>query len=110
MASALKMRPKKRKFTKYARDPIYKKLYTIWKEKVHLIAGHVLDRSALSALNHGACAQYCVTTHKFHGTAMKAMAARATHISRVYVDVLDPGPHAQAQVRSIISLCTRSQR
>jgi hypothetical protein len=105
VAFALKMRKKKKKcnFTKYARSPIYRKLYAILKEKVRSIA-------VLNVLDHGSCIRSHITTIKFHGAAMKAMAARATHVSRVYVDVLDPGPHTQSQVRSIVSLCARLQR
>jgi hypothetical protein len=62
---------------------------------VRSIASHALDRSALSALDCGACARSRVTTYKFHDAAMKAMAARATCVSQVYMDAPDPGPHAQ---------------
>ena len=46
------------------------------------------------ALDHRACTQsQCtrslVTAYKTHSTTMKAMEARATRVSRVYVDVLD---------------------
>jgi hypothetical protein len=55
------------------------------------IARLVLDRSAL---NREVYAQSLVTDHKTHGTALKAMAARATRISWVYVDALDRRPHS----------------
>jgi hypothetical protein len=60
VASTLKICPKERNLTKYARGPIYRKLYAVWKEKVRLIA-------MLNALDCGACARSRVTTHKFHG-------------------------------------------
>ena len=63
-----------------------------------------LDREGV--LDHEVCARSHITAPIFHGVAMKVMAARATRISRVYVDVLDrgaldPDPHARSQVRSI---------
>jgi hypothetical protein len=70
-------------------------MYIVWKEKVRLIAGLSLDRSAL---DRKVCSRSHVTAYKTYGAAMKAMVARVTHVSRVYVDTLDrgaldPGPH-----------------
>jgi hypothetical protein len=49
VASALKMCPEKCSFAKYARGPIYRKLYAVWKEEVRSIAGHALYHSAQCA-------------------------------------------------------------
>jgi hypothetical protein len=66
-------------------------MYVVWKEKVCSIVGLALD--------HEVCARSHVTAPKTHGAAMKAMVARATHVSWVYMDALDRGeldpvPHA----------------
>ena len=63
-------------------------MYDVWKEKVRLIAGLALNREVY--------ARSFVTAYKTHGVAMKAMAARATRVSWVYVDALN-----RESVRSI---------
>jgi hypothetical protein len=80
-------------------------MYVVRKEKVRSIAWLVLDHNAL---NRKVCARSHVTTHKTHSVAMKAMAARAVRVSRVYVDVLDHRPCAQSwSIRSIAGALDR---
>ena len=54
----------------YTSGPIYRKIYAIWKEKVLLIAGSVLD---CSALNRKVYARSHITTPIFHSVAENAM-------------------------------------
>ena len=61
-----------------------------------------LDREG--ALDHDGCARSHVIAPISHSAVMKAMAARATHVSRVHVDAVD------REVHSIVSLCARSHK
>jgi hypothetical protein len=62
-------------------------------KKMRSIAGPVLDRSALSALDRTQLLQFLTAQSRMRWP-------RATRGSQVYMDALDPSPHARSQARS----------
>jgi hypothetical protein len=89
----------------YIRGPIYRKIYAVWKEKVHSIAVRSMCSITRCALDRAQPLQY--------PTAQPRMQwPRATRGSQEYVDaldrgVLDLGLHAWSQAHSIVSLCAQ---
>ena len=98
VASAMKMRSKNVLAINLHKWSYLQKMNSVWTKKVRLVAGLVLDCEV--------CTRQHITTPISHSAAVKVMAARVTHVSRVYVNVLDRFPCAQSWCARSWSTCS----
>ena len=87
----------------YTSGLIYRKMYAIWKEKVRSIAVHSVRSIAQNRSNIPRRSRECDDLGQrgdLGYTRTRSIVAQALNHG-----ALDPGPHAQSQVRSIMSLC-----